>query len=446
MPIHTPTQQTPNGGGVQRAMSVDNHASPFGSQNYFDRCTDELMSLHYGGVLDLLDWMNFSVTDEHREVFEFISYIRPEYDGGTATAGHLSNACAEPNGVEFGTAKLAVEDFGRYGRKGPTREIMKPMKYCRTDPVRRLDGSPVTDEREWDLRFATDVLLQDVRRDLVTGNASTAGQFGGLEHWVKTGYAGPNGAMLDSYVVNWNGNGMNGGAGVTVNGSGIASTYKFIDVLLSLFRRIKQRIAWARSLANQRPRIGDIIIAAPTHVCEGLLDAYTQWSVVPGVEFHPMNLQQMEARTFREQLVATGPQNLFGHGYIALDGVIIPLLAYDWGLIKGPALSDVYLLTGAIGGTRIWSGQHLSASSAASAHSDQGYFTVDGGRILGVVETENECRRTKIWMHPRIFCRAPWAQIRFQNVRNDTPGGVLSSDPTESSFFPLSSFNPAVSS
>lgn len=441
MPVNT--QQRP----VQRALTVDNAATPFGCQNYFDRCDDELMSLHFQGTLGLLDIMDFEVTEECREVVEYIAYVRPEYSGGNATAGHLGDACATPNGVDYGTAKLDIEDFGRYGRAGKTREIMKPVRYCETDLVRRLDGTPVTDEREWDLRFVTDVILQDVRRDAVVGNSAVAGQFGGLEEWVKTGYGGPNGAMLDSYVVNWNANGLSGGAGITVNGSPIAASYNFVDVLLSLTRRIKQRISWARSLANQQMRLGDMTIVAPTHVAEGILDHYTQWSVVPGTDYHPMNLQQMEARTFRDNLVSNVPQNLYGAGFITVDGTIIPILAYDWGLIKGETLSDVYLLTLGVGGTRIWKGQHLSAQTALSEGGfdleNLGYYDVDGGRILANVVTENLCRKLNAWVHPRMWCRAPWAQIRFQNVKSATPGGILSADPTETSFFPISSFEPA---
>jgi len=38
---------------------------------------------------------------------------------------------------------------------------------------------------------------------------------------------------------------------------------------------------------------------------------------------------------------------------------------------------------------------------------------------------------------------APWAQARIQDVRCVQPGGVLSPDPEEMSFFPECSFMPA---
>ena len=68
------------------------------------------------------------------------------------------------------------------------------------------------------------------------------------------------------------------------------------------------------------------------------------------------------------------------------------------------------------------------------------YFSTDGGRILGLYHNENECVSLREWMHPRVYTRAPWAQVRFQDVRCVGVGPVLSGDPLETSFYPLSSF------
>lgn len=427
-----------------RQLTLSNVASPFGCCNFFDRCNGEIMSLHYGGQLPLLDWMGFDVSEDCEEVVEFITYVRPEFSGQTPSVGHLSNACATPNSYEFGSAKVSVNDFGRYGRSGPTRDIMKPKRFCKTDPIRRLDGEVVEDEREWDARFATDVMLQDISRDLIIGNAATPGMFDGLEQWVRTGYPGDNGEFLDSWVVNWNSNPMSGGAGITINGDAIAATFNFVDVLKSIVRRIRMRISWARQLMNQQLNLADLILLMPSTMAECLLDFFTCWSVCEGTEFNIVNLQQREARTFRDGLVSESPNNVWGHGYITIDGMIIPILGYDWELQKSPSIGDVYLLTGAIGSVRVWSGQHLSADEAAADHGDEGYFSLDGGRILGTTTLENECRKLKLWMHPRLFCRAPWAQIRFQDVQCVTPAGPLSPDPLETSFYPQSSFDPAI--
>lgn len=428
-----------NGGSNsrQRALTVGTEASPFGCCNFFDRCGDgDLMSLHYAGRLPLLDWMGFNVSDVCYRVMEYLTFVRPAYSQGEPSAGYLADACADPNGIEYGSCKLTVEDFGRIGRMGPTRDIMKPKKYCLSDPLWRLDGVRVADEREWDMKFLTDQVIMDLSKLLITGSALTPGQFDGLQRWVRTGY---DCSILDSTVIDWNGNPMSGGAGITWNGNAIAATFNLVDVLLAAYRRDKQRISWNNRLATQQMGVGDMIILLPSQMVQCLLDHYTCWSVCDGAQYNEVAIQSYEARTFRTQLMG----GMFGFGRIFLDGFEIPLLAYDWDLIKGPKTGDMYLLTGAVGNFRVWEGEHISAAVAAAENPEQGYFASDGGRMLWRIDTENECRTLKGWIHPRLFCRAPWLQTRFQDVQCDTPGGFLSPDPTETSFYPLSSFSQA---
>lgn len=417
-------------------MSVSNVATPFGCCNFFDHCTDSILSLHYSGSLDLLDWMGFNVSEECYRSIEFINYVRPEMSEGQPTAGYISDPCADPNGVEFGTCKLTVEDFGLFGRLGPTRNIYTPKFYCKTQPRRRLDGSLVTDEREWDMRFIMDTMLDDIRRSLITGNASVAGQFDGLQRWVKTGYSC---SMLDSIILDWNGNPMSGGAGITWNGAAVPATFDFIEVLLATFRRIKRRISWSPVLKQQRMQVGDMILLLPDFMAACLLDFFTCWSVCDGGEYNPVSLQTYEARQFRTQLLG----GMFGAGRIFLDGFEIPLMPYDWEMINGPTRGDIYLLTGSVGSNRVWEGEHLDANRAAREVGVSDYFVLDGGRVLGKTDVENLCRQMKLWMALRLFCQAPWAQVRFQDVACATPGGPMSPDPLETSFYPETSFVPA---
>ena len=419
-------------------LTVSTAATPFGCCNYFDTCTDELMSLHFGGTLPLLDWIGFDVSDVCAKTFEFMTYLRADRtEQGAATAGYLATDCETPNSWEFGTCKLTIEDFGNYGRTGKTRKVMVPSKYCITSPTRRLDGSVVTDEREWDIRFTTDQIINDISRDVIVGNSSNTGQINGLENLVKTGY---DCAPLDSIVIDWNGNPMAGGAGITWNGAAVAATYDFVDVLTSIVRRIRQRINMAPMLRNQALNLGDMILLMPTNVAQCLLDFYTCWSVCAGSQYNEVSLQTYEARTFRNNLMG----GLFGYGQITIDGIPIPILGYDWGLIKGPTTSDIYLLTGKVGSMKMWYGEHLSAQVAAQKYGGAGYFSTDGGRILGLYVNDNQCIQLREWMHPRLYTVAPWAQVRFQNVKCTQAGGVLSPDPEETSFFYQSSFTPAV--
>ena len=428
---------------IERQMTVSNAASPFGCCNFFDQCTDEIMSLTYRGVLQLLDWMGFNVTEDCYRSVEYISYLRPEMNGDTPTVAYLSDACAEPNGIEFGACKLTVEDFGLLGRRSPERKILKPSKYCMTYPRYRLDGQRIMDEREWDLLFTMDTLLDDVRRMLITGNASTPGQFDGLERWVRTGYSC---TPLDSFVINWNGNPMTGGAGITYNGAAIPGTFELMDILLDINSQINQRISWSPMLRNQTMRPGQKILVMPTFMVRCLLDHYTCWSICPSDANSTKFLNTLDARQFRNDLMP----GMFGYGFIDLDGEPIPILAYDWELIKGPKTGDIYFLTGGVGDFRIWEGEHLSAEVAlrenlgmeeAMVH---GFFSLDGGRVLGKSDVENLCRVFKLWLSLRLFNKAPWAQARIQSVQCERPLGVLSPDPLYTSAYPLTSFASAV--
>lgn len=428
---------------MQQRLTVSNAATPFGCCNFFDSCKDEIFSLYYKGTLDLLDWMGFNPTDVCFRGVEFIEYVRPEQSEGSDTGGYIGDPCAAPNGVEFGTCNLSVEDFGRYGREGPVREIMKSDKYCKTRPRYFLDGTPITSEGQWDMIFTMDQILNDIRVALITGNRTTAGQFDGLQRWVRTGYDCQG---LNSYVLNWNNNPMDGGAGITLNGAATPAGFNIVDWLLDLHRNIMQRISWSPVLRNQALQTGDMILLMPSFTARCLLDFFACWSVCPGAQYEEIQKNLGEINAARQAMNG----GMFGHGQVSLDGHTIPILAYDWGLINGPTRGDIYLLTGQVGAQRIWEGEHLSASQAitnlnqlGNAATSNSYFSQDDGRVLGKVDTDEECWHLKLWMHPRLWCFAPWMQIRIQDVVCQTPSGPLSPNPADSSFFITSSFTPA---
>jgi hypothetical protein len=384
--------------------------------------------------------MGFNVTDTCLKKVNFINFVRPEQSQGSDTAGYMSDPCADPNGIEFGSCSLSLEDFGRYGRQGPVRDTFKPERYCEQSPRYMYDGSMITDERMWDMAFTMDTLLNDIRKDLITGNNTTTGQFDGLQRWVRTGYDCPG---LDSDVIDWNANYMRGGSGITLNGQATPSGNDIVDWLLYVHRNIKQRISQSPLLSNQQRQVGDTILVMPNFMVRCLLDFYTCWSVCPGAQYEEVVKDTRDMREFR--LTLNG--GLFGDGQISLDGESIPILAYDWNLINGPNRGDMYYLTGSIGNQRIWEGEHLSAAVAQQEltrdSGGRGYFSTDGGRVLGWQNVDSTCTRLNLMMRPRIWCMAPWAQVRFQNVACRQPGGPLSPDPADSSFYPHSSFNQA---
>lgn len=435
-----PKRLTSQAQTVERAMTVTTEATPFGCCNFFDRCSeDDILALHYQGMLGLLDWLGFTPVEECYRSVHFIEYIRPKYVNGVASVGYIANPCADPNGIEYGITKLTVEDFGLVGRQGPTRKILAPLRYCKNEPRWRLSGQPVMDEREWDMAMTMDTILHDMRQLVVTGNVGTPGQFDGLQRWVRTGYSS---SMLNSIVIDWNGNTTAGGAGITWNGNPVGATFNFFDVLMEALAQIRYRISWSNQLRNQQFNVGDIVLLVPYAAVKCILDGFTCWRVCEGSQYNETVLQSLEARTFRNSLLG----GLYGYGKIEIDGIEIPLLVHDEGLINGPTLNDIYLLTGSIGSVRLWEGEILDAARVAREMdlAGQGFFTTDAGRVLGRVDSENLCKTLKMWMAPRLFNRAPWAQVRFQDVKCVTAGPKISSDVSETSFYPLTSFEPAV--
>lgn len=431
---------------VQRdvaSLAVSSLATIYGCCGLFDLCGDrDLMSFSFQGVDPFLDWIGWERTDVCRIKKNFISYTRPEYEGATPSIGYVGDPCADPKGVDWGVCDFQLEDFARLRRWGPTRDVTKSgLRLCETAPRYRLDGTPITDDREYDMRVTTEVLMQDLRRMIINGNAVTAGQFDGFERLVKTGYTstdGTNCQAMNSIVIDWNGGPLSSTAGVTWNGTALASGYNFIDVLLGAFRNIMTRIKMSPVLAAQQMQVGDIVLALPSSFIDCVLNYYTCWRVCPGTQYNENNLLSLEARTFRDSLMG----GMFGGGKIFLHGTEIPILPYDYGLIKSPTRFDAYLLTGSVGNVKTIQGQYNDMNYASSVRPDR-YAVTDGGRVLTYSQDDHTCEKRVVEMQPRLLSWAPWANVRFQDLTCATVAPLLSPDPTETSFYPLQSFDSA---
>ncbi len=430
----------------ERALTLSALAAMKGCCALFDPCTEaNLMSLSFQGADIFLDWLGWEANNECVIKKGFIDWVRPDQDSGHCTTGYVEDPCADPEGVDFGVCKFELRDFGRLRRQGPVRDITTDeMINCANEPRWRWDGALITDQMEYDMRLAMEVILQDLRRMTISGNHAVKGQFDGLQMSIKTNYTDPDGrrcATMDSTIIDWNSNDLNGTGGtgvITWNGVAQPAGYTLIDYLLAVYQRLRQRIRWAPVLAAQTMMVGDVVLVLPESFIPCLLDAYTCWSVCPGKQYNEVNLNVYEARNYRRTLDG----GMFGFGRIWLDGQEVPLIGYDWNTITGPTTFDLYMLTGKVGNARVLNGQYLDLGAAPGRH-DGTFASSDGGRFLTWEETENTCYKRKVEMRPRILNWAPWAQTRFQDIRCRVLGGPLGPDPCESSFFPETSFNSA---
>lgn len=425
----------------QSRLTVSSAATVYGCCGLFDLCGDaDLMSLSFAKTEPFLDWIGWEPTKVCEIKKNFITWARPEYYNGSPTADYVADPCTDGEGVEWGECDFTLDHFGRLRRQTPTRDVTKQnLRLCENQPRYRLDGTLINNDDEYDMRIVTEVIMQGLKRRVIVGNHATPGDFDGLNVLVNNGYTNSHGrrcSAMDSIVVDMNGNGMNGGAGMTWNGSAIASTYDFIDILLAVYRRIRQRIQMAGGL-NGRINVGDMVLVAPTTLIQCILNAFTCWSVCDNSDkLDQVALQSLEGRKYRDSLNG----GMFGAGRIFLDGFEIPLIAYDWGLIKSPTIFDAFLLTNQVGGVRLLQGQYNDMRDLPNVLT--GYYqATDGGRLLTYVDLDNTCYNRTVEMQPRLLAWAPWAQARFVDVQCRQPGGVLSPDPLETSFFPETSFS-----
>jgi hypothetical protein len=429
---------------ISSSDDLSHLATVYGCCGLFDLCSDQdLMSLSFDSQNKFLDWIGWEKSDVCIIKKNFITWIRAEEaEAGTASHGWLDGHCDDSYGVDFGVCDFTLEDFALLRRHGPERVATRSeVRLCDLQPRYRLDGSPIKNDAEFDMRLALEVILQDLRLMVVEGAITTKGQFDGLEALVKTGYKNSKGQpchSMDSMVIDWAGNALAGGAGTTWNGVGFTG-YDLVDAILAIVRRIKDRIALSPALSAQPLSVGDIIIVAPSHLLRCLLDQYTCWSVCPGSENVIVSIQSYEARTFRNTLNG----GMFGFGKIYVDGMEIPLLAYDWGLTDpATGLADMYVLTGNVGNVKTISGQYLDLSAAPKNYPEGNYSYTDGGKLLTWLNKLQTCVVREVEMQPRLLMWAPWAQARIQDISCTALGGRLSGNPF-SPDFPETSFSSA---
>lgn len=426
-------------------LTLDTDPTIYGCCGLFDLCDDnDLMSLSFAGTQKLLDAIGWRLTDVCKRRKQFITWRRPEQSEGSCTSGCVTDPCADGYGVEWGKCGIEVEDFGRYRRHSPVRDVTAPKRLCMEAPRYRLDGSMITNDREFDLRMVMEELTADFNRGIFTSTVATCG-WDGLQTLINTSYADVDSSydcsMLNSQIIDWNDNTMAGGAGITWNGNAVPATVDLVDVMLAVFRYVRDRIAMAAILSTQPMRVGDIVIVGPTFLLRCLLDLYTCWSVCPGVQYNEISgTTKEQVNALRQQLNG----GMFGDGRIYLDGFEIPLLAHNWSpLIGGPSHGDLYMLTRKVGSVPLIEGELLDMRTVPATYPDGVYSYTDGGKVLTWPIQDHTCLQEYAEFRPRLWMTGPWAQVRFQDVVCQPIGPVISPDPCETSFFPETCFTAA---
>ena len=303
------------------------------------------------------------------------------------------------------------------------------LNYCENSPRYRIDGIQISDDFEYDMVRATEVIIQDLLGLIVPGTFNTPGQFDGFEAITQ-----PNDdcCMLSSILIDWNGSYMDESDGAEWNDAPIPDDTSFVSLLQALVRRIRERIRMAPSLAGRGLTPGDMVLVMPGSMIPCLLDAYTCWSVCDSGFFGSIFLSP-EDRAFRDSLNG----GMFGAGHITIEGIDIPIIPFDYNLLTGGNLFDAYLLVRGVGNRRWLYGQYNDLSKAAAMPADSAgeFRATDGGRLLTWGVGDHTCSERIVEMQPRLVCEAPWAQVRIHDISCDPIGGPLSADPW-SEYFP----------
>lgn len=425
-------------------LSVSGNAAPYGCCGVFDLCgDDDLISLTLANFNPFLDWIGWELSDVCIIERDFVDRYLPSEE---TRQGWVADPCDDPNSVNWGACSFRIEDFARLRRAAPVQDVTKNhLRLCERQPRYRLDGTRIMDDLEFNLILNNEVMLQDLMLMVVEGNASTAGQFDGLEQLVTTGYTDYKGrrcSSMDSIVVDWNANGLEGGAGATwTDARGVRSvptTATITDVIRDGVRIIKSRIKNS-GLGTSSLQTGDMAVVCTSEMAQAVLDQYTCWSVCEGGQFNEANLNTLEARAFRNNLsggsITANGNTITVEGFIKILGMDIPVLSYDWGLTDGTT-SDIYLLTHKVGQRKVLVGQWNDMSQVPVRYQNAyKFFSTDGGKTLNWFENDHTCVEPVSETQPRLVSDAPWTNMRITSVTANTVGGAITYDPLNTSFF-----------
>jgi hypothetical protein len=421
----------------ETSLTVDTDSLMYGCGGLFGLCgPDDILGLTMQDD-PLVSWLGFYPDTFCEKSVK--AWIYTDVDGtaaGSPTGYVYGDACEDPPISEKGVCEYYIGDFGTLRGCGePVHVNSLGLRKCDKQPVYTvpIEGvGPVRIDNDLDLESinAAQLVKHELSRLLVTGDKNTNGQFDGLSQLVKTGYVSVQGERcyaMDSWVTDWENDDLSG----AVNGHGS---------IISKVRDMVRRIMWRISQAGVgKPAEGDMVLLMPSWAAWQFLDEWAWWSIRTGQQYNEVFRDVYAMRDFRDRHA----MGMFGGGYITIDGFNIHILHHDWAPITQDAPNfcfDIYLLTRALGGRRIFQGQYMPSDIGADAVADVAgyrYFNVEsfqGGRALRWVKYDNACVEPCLLFRPRYYLEAPWSQGKIENVCVSVQFDPESLDP-QSSYF-----------
>lgn len=362
----------------------------------------------------IMDWLGMRRNTTWKKNVQFITWWRGEgAEDGQTGAG---SPCADPLGWEWGECSYDLCHESWYHRQGDPLGPHETMDRCETDIRARLDGTVITDDFEWQMNGALQALKQDIAWDIVHGSHLNPYEMNGLESMIRTGYtdnSGNNCPMVDSWLVNWENDDLDG----TINGWG-----NFFDFLHELVNQIEYRSQRQGDIADT-----DMILFTSRFMADCILDAFACYSVCGVTSTTDISDQALRPQVLLYRKSLNGGPLYDGRravGYISLkNGRRLPIMVDDAFDITKPGAnycSDVYLLTRRIGNRDVFYGTYLDLTKYQNLMRKFNQYTgvrvENAGRFAFKSKEDNWCAMAMVGTSPELYLSAPWAQVRIMDV------------------------------
>lgn len=416
---------------------IDDHIYWYGLPPLFGDCFDgDITHLFYEDSEPFLNWLGMRPARARYLRQVFINYVLPKgAENGVPNTGLPTSLCEPGQGFSWGTCDFVLNGFGVVQRSGETWIIGGTQTpYCETTPRYRVDGTEITDPLDWELSNLMAITMNDLAIRVLTGNKSTDLDADGLLALIKTGYTNSNSELcplMDSFILDWEGNPACGATEVTtvptINGADYNGLVNLFKVLRDIVRRIRRRGVLAKLPPLQA---GDMILALPDWAIDCVITCAVCWLECDG-DYTRMDSNNAIAR--REEFSMGG----LGFGHLMLDGFMLPLVPFnpidyngDVGdepkgyLDNDDGTFDALLLTRAFGNREVLTMEYNDLSDGEGRGYQ--YYTNDNGQFLIWTNVDNRCMHINMSTEWRLFMSAPWAQVSILNVSCST--GVFNRD------------------
>lgn len=390
----------------------------YGRYSIFDPCAPgDVFGLQVQTV-GLMQWVGWRPNKFYRRHVDVIPWVGP---AGLAGGGAISTGngapCDAPNGWEYSHCGYELVHTSWYHRGGdPLDPHTIVQERCETSPRYRLNGVQINDDVEWQMNGIMSVLQQDLRHDIIHGSHINAYQMDGFESIIKTGYTDEDSRAcptLDSILVNWASDGLNGDSNNLGN---------FFDYLDELVTEIEYKCSGLGTILET-----DMILLTSRFMATCLLDAYSCYTICGVTSTTDISDQALRAQARAERLKLNGGPLYDGAnavGYIQLkSGRRLPIMVDDaLEVAKGGDgyVTDVYLLTRRIGSIDVLYGEYLDMreyENRVKAHMPSFTARADAaGRFVTKGQEDNWCIKLIMGTSPELYLSAPWAQVRISNV------------------------------